>query len=127
MSTVSSHAFTYNGDQTLIGNSRFQSGMPDELSPAVAAEMDAAFNYRMPPNDSEIDKQYEAEMIRRDALASSAKIVLSVSTASGGKFAGAVRVGRTVHKCGTFKSETAAWVAVQVKAAILRREFMRIA
>ena len=127
MSTVSSHAFSHNRDGFAIGSNRYQSGMPDELSPELAAEMDAHFGYRMPPNEAEIDLQYEREMMRRDAMASNARLELSVATATGGKYAAFVRVGTKTHKCGTFKSETAAWVACQEKSALLRREYMRIA
>ena len=127
MSTISNSAFTFNQDGWLVGVNRFASGMADELSPAVAAEMDEAFNYRMPPNEAEIDRMYEAEMIRRDALASNARIELSVATATGGKYAAAVRKGLKVYKLGKFTLESSAWVACQHKAAELRREYLSLA
>ena len=126
MSTVSSHAFSYNGDGHLIGNSRFQSGCPDELSPELAAEMDAHFGYRMPPTDVEIDLQYEREMIRRDTMASNAGIEQSVGMATGGRFTAVVRQGKRLFKLGKFLTERAAWLACEHKAAELRREYMRI-
>lgn len=127
MSSLSSSAFTLNSDGHLIGSNRYASGMADELSPAIAAEMDEAFNYRMPPNEAEIDRMYEAEMIRRDTLASNARIELSVATATGGKYAAAVRKGSKVYKLGKFTLESSAWVACQHKAAELRREYMCLA
>ena len=116
MSSISNAAFTFNGDQTLIGNTRFQSGCADELS-AAASEFDDEVPLHPDP---EIDRLFEAEMIRRDAFASSAGIEHRVGCAAGGKFTASVRDGTRVHSLGKFKSERDAWTACQQKAAELR-------
>ena len=117
MSSISPSAFTFNGDQTLIGNTRFQSGFADELSAAASSECDGD----VPPHpDPEIDRLFEAEMTRRDAFASSAGIEQWVGCAAGGKFAASVREGSRVHRLGKFKSERDAWTACQQKVVELR-------
>ena len=130
MSSLSPSAFSYNGDGHLIGNSRFNSGHPDECT-AQLAEMNSHFGYDRQPTDAEIDRMFIEEMERRDAKALAQErarvtpdneIQLSVGLAGGNKFAAAVRLGRKVYKLGAFKLESTAWIAARLKATELRRK-----
>lgn len=130
MSSISTSSFSFNPDGGLIGNTRFQSDHPSELSASFQADLETS-NRQAFSDDPAIDALFVAEMERRDAkalaqekarLTPDNEIQLSVGLAGGNKFAAAVRLGRKVYKLGAFKLESTAWIAARLKATELRRK-----
>lgn len=119
MSTVSPTGDSYNPED--VQPARFI-GHPDELSPAIQAEMNSHFGYDRQPDERDIDAMYEARMQTLDLVAArtAAMIELSVGVAGKNKFEARVRCGTKWHKLGRFTNENLAVEACHRRAAALR-------